>query len=99
MSIVYQTSGLGLSVQAREDGSLQAAYLRISDKQVARTEEVVESVLLIDFDHDGQLVGIEILAPVQISQVMELANRLDASQRQSFKNFVKSSAPPALVLT
>lgn len=87
-----------MSVNAREDGTLEAAYIRISHNQVARTEELVESVLLLDMDHDNELVGIEILAPVNVSQVMELANRLDASQRLPFENFVKSSAPPGLVI-
>jgi uncharacterized protein YuzE len=97
MSIADQTTGLGLSVNARGDGSLEAAYIRVSDKQVARTEELVESALLIDIDHDGNLVGIEILAPVRLSQVIELASRLEGAQRKAFEAFVRSSAPPALV--
>lgn len=97
MSVVDQASGLALSVSARDDGSLEAAYLRISDKQVASTEELVESVLLVDFDQGGRLVGIEILAPVKITQVLQLADRLEASQRSAFENFVRSSAPPAFL--
>lgn len=97
MAIVDQTPGLALSVSARADGSLEAAYLRISDKPVACTEELVESVLLIDMDQGGRPVGVEILAPVKLAQVLEIADRLDTSQRQAFENFVRSSAPPALV--
>lgn len=97
MSVIDQAAGLAVSVSARDDGSLEAAYLRISDKQAARTKELNESVLLVDFDQDGRLVGIEILAPVKIAQVLELANQLEASKRQAFENFVRSSAPPAFL--
>lgn len=93
----HDPSGFGLTVNAREDGTLEAAYVRVSENQVARTEELIESVLLVDYDHDGNLVGIEILAPVKISQVIEIANRLEVKQRESFQNFVRSSAPPGLV--
>lgn len=97
MSAYHNPTGFGLNVIAREDGTLEAAYVRISQNQLARTEELVESVLLLDYDHDNCLVGIEILAPVKVSQVEELASRLQESQRESFQNFVRSSAPPGLV--
>jgi uncharacterized protein YuzE len=87
----------GLTVSAREDGTLEAAYVQLSKNQVARTEELIESVLLLDLDSRGAIVGIEILAPVSISVVMNLAKRLEEPQRKSFKKFLKASAPPALV--
>jgi len=88
---------LGLTVHARTDGSLEAAYLRLSKNPVIRTEEVVESALLLDFDDHDKVVGVEILAPVRLDQVLQLAGRLDADSQSSFLNFVRSSAPPALV--
>ena len=93
----HQPTGFGLSVQAREDGSLEAAYVRLSQQKVSRTDELIESVLLLDFDEDGAVVGIEILAPVSVAQIEELASRLEASQRDAFLNFVRSSAPPGLM--
>ncbi len=99
MSIEPASSGFGLTVSAREDGSLRVAYVQISANQVARTEELVESTLLIDVDHDGKAVGIEILAPVRMDEILGLAERLDVSQREAFKNFIAGSVPPALVTT
>jgi uncharacterized protein YuzE len=90
-------TGFGLTVNAREDGTLEAAYLQISNNKVVRTEELVESVLLLDYDQNDHIAGIEILAPVKISQVMEIADRLELSHQDSFRNFVRSSAPPALL--
>ncbi len=86
-----------LSVTARLDGSVEAAYIKISDAPVASTKELRESVLLADFDEDEQLVGVEILAPVKLAEVLDLAERLEHSQRQGFRAFVTASAPPALV--
>jgi uncharacterized protein YuzE len=96
MSLVGSPT-FGLSVTARPDGSLEAAYLQLSDHKVARTEEVVQSGLLLDLDENNEIVGVEILAPVSLDRVIDLADRLDESQRQAFETFVRSSAPPALV--
>jgi uncharacterized protein YuzE len=97
MSHLEVTSGLGLRVSAREDGTLEAAYIQVSAGEAARTEELIPSVLLVDFDEQNNLIGIELLAPVKISQVLEVANRLSEPQRDAFNRFVRNYAPPALV--
>lgn len=86
-----------LSVSARHDGTLEAAYIKMSNAEVASTKELSKSALLADFDVDGNLVGIEILAPVTISEVLNLADVLQSGQNQAFCKFVWQSAPPALV--
>jgi len=96
MSIVTSPP-FGLSVTARRDGSLEAAYLRLAQGTVARTEEVVTGTLLVDVDSEGQLVGIEILRPVAIDRLIMLTERLPESQREAFETFIRLSAPPALV--
>lgn len=88
---------LGLSVTARADGALEAAYIKISDAQVARTQELIEAVLLADFDHHDQLVGVEILAPVPMSEVLRAADMLYGDQKEAYQRFVRSSAPRELV--
>lgn len=97
ISASRQSAGFGLNVHAREDGTLEAAYVRLSPHQVARTEELIESALLVDYDDEDTLVGIEILAPVSLSQIEAIASRLDASQCKAFQNFIRSSAPPGLI--
>ena len=64
-SQIYGYNGFSISVDAREDGSLVAAYVQLSTAKSARTEEVIESILLVDFDSDDNVVGIEILAPMK----------------------------------
>ncbi|MCH7976204.1 MAG: DUF2283 domain-containing protein [Bacteroidetes bacterium] len=43
------------------DPDIDAAYLRLTDKPVAESEEVAPGIVL-DFDAEGNVIGIEILA-------------------------------------
>jgi hypothetical protein len=85
---------LRLNVSARPDGSVEAAYMRLSTLQVARTREVVPGCLLADYSKGGALVGIEILGPVKVAS---LRNLISKSRREKILNFVKNALPQALV--
>lgn len=61
-----QPVGFEVSMSARDDGTIEAMYVLISDKSVAETRELDEDILLGDYDDKGELVGIEILAPVSL---------------------------------
>lgn len=92
-----EPSGLSLSVNGRADGSLEAAYVQISRRPVVRSDEAIPSALIIDYDGAGQVVGVELLAPIHIADIEKLAKRLEASQRPAFLRFVHESSPPGLV--
>ena len=47
----------------------------------------------IDYDSRGNLIGIEILGPVQIKI---LARLVDSTDRTAFRRFAKESLPPGL---
>jgi uncharacterized protein YuzE len=83
-----------LSISGRDDGTLEAAYFRISKGKVAKTREIVDDILLADYDTRGRLIGIELLAPVRLSDLLRL---VDEPTRKSFRRFVKQLAPQALV--
>lgn len=87
--------GFKLSISADADGALQAAYIRLRGNKIARTKEIVEDVVMADYDGRGQLVGIEILAPVSLKIIARL---VDESRRRSFRRFVREQAPNDLVL-
>ena len=97
MSTTGVPNGFNLSVNSRSDGSLESAYIHLSNHKAARTEEVFESVLLVDYDRQGSMIGIEILEPVKLTDVLKLAKQLDAAHRAAFEKFVKNSAPPAFL--
>lgn len=42
------------------DPTVDAAYAQVSDKPIKRTEELADGVI-IDYDADGKVVGIELL--------------------------------------
>ena len=93
--VEHKSIGYELSISGRNDGTLEALYIRMLTDKVAYTEEVVEDILLADYNKKGELVGIEVLAPVRISKMTKL---VDKPQKTSFRKFVKQSAPEELVL-
>jgi uncharacterized protein YuzE len=94
MSKRKEPVGFELSVSGRGDGTIEAAYVCLSKKKVARTREIVEDVLLADYDAEGQLVGIEILAPIKAAQIVRLVQQ---PQRAPFLKFLRQSAPQELI--
>jgi uncharacterized protein YuzE len=98
MSRTERYAGFELSLHARPDGSLEAAYVYLSHEQVVRTEELVESVLMVDYDANDQIVGIEILAPVPLERIVHIVDALEEAQRQSFHRFLTTYVPSDLVL-
>lgn len=87
--------GFEIAVSARDDGTLEAAYIRFKQGRVAETREIIEDVLLADYTSGGVLLGIEILAPVKIS---DLTNLVDPPRRRSFRRFIKRTAPREFVV-
>ena len=94
MSNQNQVVGFELSVSGRDDGTIEAAYFRFKKGKVARTAEIVEDTLIVDYDAKGNLLGIEVLAPVQLS---DLAKLVEQARRRSFRKFVRHSAPQELI--
>ena len=89
-----KTLGFELSLSGRENGTLEAAYIRFKVGKVKRTVEVIEDALMADYDEHDDLLGFEILAPVKLS---DLAKHVEQPRRSSFRRFVRYSAPAELV--
>jgi uncharacterized protein YuzE len=82
--------GFEISLSARDDGTLEAAYIRFRHGKSRRTQEILEDTLLADYDARGNLLGLEVLAPVPLS---ELAKLVEQSRRASFRKFLKRAVP------
>ncbi len=54
------------------EGHIELAYIRFVKADVAKTVEVDGDRLLADYDKDGNLVGIEILAPVETTKLQTI---------------------------
>lgn len=57
-----------LSIDRRDDGIIEALYvdMNTTKHKVARTEEIVPGVLMVDYDSQGNATGIEILGPMDV---------------------------------
>ena len=88
--------GLEVSVSARQDGTLEALYIRLTNRKIARTKEIVQDQVLADYDSKGDLVGIEVLAPVKLSTLSRL---VAPPKRKTFNKVLRQAAPEELVLT
>lgn len=88
--------GFEMSISARNDGTIEAVYILVRDNKAARTREIIEDILLADYNSRGQLVGIEILAPVKLAKITPL---VDEPRRRIFRRFIKEQAPNELVLS
>jgi uncharacterized protein YuzE len=86
--------GFEISVSARDDGTLEAVYFRFREGKVAESRELDEDVMVADYDAQGRLLGVEILAPVKVSELEKL---VEMSRRPAFKRFVEKSVPRDLV--
>ncbi len=92
---VRKIVGFEISLSARNDGTLEAAYIRLKEGKVAYTEEIIEDVLLVDYNSRRDILGIEILSTVKLSDLVHL---VDQSRRRPFRKFVKQSLPQELVV-
>jgi uncharacterized protein YuzE len=89
-----QSVGFEVSISSRDDGTVQAAYISLSDAKVAKTKPIIEDILLADYSARGTLVGIEILAPVKVADLVKL---VDKSKRERFRRFITRATPQDLV--
>jgi uncharacterized protein YuzE len=55
------------------DKEVDALYIRIQEKYVARTQEVAEGVNL-DFDVDGRLIGLEVIDAAKHYSLSDIFN-------------------------
>lgn len=83
-----------MAISGRKDGSIEAIYLAVSPNKIARTDETIEDHMLVDYDRNGRIVGIEILAPVRLRDVTGL---VDARTRAPLRRFLRRSVPHEFV--
>jgi len=55
------------------DKQVDALYIRIQEKDVARTQEISEGVN-VDFDAEGRLIGLEVLRAAEHYSLADIFN-------------------------
>ena len=84
----------GVSIEVDQvTGEVQTAYFRVRKGKTAETREFENGNLFADYDNAGNLLGVEMLAPCNVS----VFERLSAPE-PAVKKFLKRSAPRDMVL-
>lgn len=88
-----------LKVLISEDrkGNLEAAYITVSENQIAKTVEIIPCTLMVDVDAKNKVVGIEILAPLNLDYVKSLTRTLSKRLSESLNSTLKKYTPPVLL--
>ncbi len=81
-----------ISTSGRDDGTIEAAYVSFagSRDKAARTQELLEDILLADYDAADNLLGFELLAPVRIA---DLERWVPPETWHAFRAFLEQSGP------
>ena len=64
---------MDVEMKIEYDKEVDALYIRIQEKQVARTQEVAEGVNL-DLDADGRLIGLEVIDAAKCYSLSDIFN-------------------------
>jgi len=75
-------------------GKMLAVYFRIRKGRAAKTKEFADGAAFADYSVTGELLGIEILGPCEITVVDKIAPR-----EPRVRDFVRKSMPPAMALS
>ena len=78
-------------------GDVLAVYFHVRKGKVHRTLEFADGNVFADYDRKGQLLGIELLGPCNVSIVDKLAPKESVEIRKRTKRFMKQAGPPAMV--
>ncbi len=76
-----------------QTGIVRAAYLRIRKGEVAETKEVSEGRAFADYDANGNLLGVELLAPCEVA----VLNQISSHEPEPVRRFLMGSPPRELV--
>jgi uncharacterized protein YuzE len=67
---------MNLSIESnQETGDVLAVYITLGEGAVARTIEIEEAACYADEDSEGNLLGLEILAPVDAGLLVDCVTR------------------------
>ena len=87
-----------VSVMTENDtGDVLAVYFQIRKGKVHETREFADGVAFADYNKHGELIGVELLAPCNVSIVDQLARNETAAVRRRTKSFMKSAGPRQMI--
>ena len=78
-------------------GDVLAAYFQFRKGKQDHVKEYAGGAAIADFDKNGYLLGVELLAPCKVTIVDEIAKTEPLGVRSSVKRFMRNTAPRELV--
>jgi uncharacterized protein YuzE len=78
-------------------GEVLAVYFYVRQGRVRETREFADGNVFADYDVNGRLLGFELLGPCKVSIVDQIAKSEPADVRKRTKQFIRNSAPSAMV--
>jgi len=84
---------LGVSIETEDQtGEILSVYFHVRKGWAKTTKEYVEGIVFADYDKEGKLLGIEMLAPCEITVLDQIA------RSQRVKKFVHRSIPRGMLV-
>jgi uncharacterized protein YuzE len=78
-----------------ETGKVVASYFYIRPGKAAETREYADGKALADYDRQGNLLGIELLGPLDITDL----DKISRGEPAPVKNFLRGSIPREMALS
>ena len=72
-----------------ETGELRASYLRVREGVAVETKEVVDGKAFADYGEEGELLGVEFLAPCTAN----VLDRITENEPVNVRRFLRSTVP------
>lgn len=81
----------------RDDGEILAVYFRVRKGNSAECIESEDGAVVADYDKDGNLLGVELLAPCSVQVLDRIARREPPSSRTRVRNFLRNNVPRRMI--
>jgi hypothetical protein len=87
-----------VSVATEEStGEVLAAYFQIRKGKYDHVKTFADGAAIADYDKNGYLLGVELLAPCRVQVIDQVAQTESFSTRSHVKQFLRKSGPRELV--
>ena len=85
---------LSISVQVNHaNGSVGAVYFQVRRGRAAKVRELANGNAFANYDINGRLLGVELLAPCEIAVLDQITKK----ESMPVKNFLRNSIPVEMV--
>jgi uncharacterized protein YuzE len=78
----------------RASGKILAVYLQVRKGKAAQVKELVEGAAFANYDRKGRLLGLELLAPCNVT----LIERIVQDEPTRIRKFVKGTIPREMAM-